>query len=160
MAEDRFTYRAAVYLILEREGRFLLSCRLNTGYGDGKFNLPAGHADGHESMKQAAIREGLEELGIVIEENNLQLVHISHRNYGGSQEHGEVFDFFFHTTSWRGEVHNMEPHKCSALKWCTLEELPPNTMPYIKDTLWAFMTNENLEMKTYNLANCLESDGR
>ena len=149
--EERFTYRAAVYLILEREGRFLLSRRLNTGYADGKYNLPAGHADGRESMKQAAIREGMEELGIVVEEKDLQLVHMTHRYYGGTDEHAEVFDFFFHAQSWRGEIHNMEPHKCSELKWCTFEELPPQTMEYVKDALWAFMSGEGLELKTYPL---------
>lgn len=148
---ERFTYRASVYLILEREGRFLLSRRLNTDYADGFFNLPAGHADGHESMKQAAIREGMEELGIVLEEKDMQLVHMSHRKYGGVSEHAEAFDFFFHAQSWRGNIHNMEPHKCSELKWCTFEELPPNTFEYVKDALWAFMAGDGLELKNYPL---------
>lgn len=157
--EDRFNYRAAVYLILEREGRYLLLCRKGTGFGDGMYNLPAGHADGGETMAQAAAREGLEELGIVIEEQDMKLVHMSHRPYH-SAEKAEVFDFFFTADKWRGEIHNMEPHKCSELKWCTLEELPPSTMPYIKDALWSVMSGQELGLKSYPLNETKTSAGQ
>ena len=34
-----------VYLVLERDGKVLLSLRENTGYEDGKWSLVAGHAE-------------------------------------------------------------------------------------------------------------------
>lgn len=149
---ERFKYIAAVYLILEREGRFLLLCRSGTGYGDGLYNLPAGHMDGGETIEQAAKREALEEIGIVVEEKDLRLVSMSHRYYQSKEgQSSEVFDFFLTTDKWRGEIHNMEPHKCSELKWCTFEELPTTTMPYIKNVLWQYMTSDGFVKLNYDL---------
>lgn len=149
---ERFKYHAAVYLILEREGSFLLLRRRGTNYGDGLYNLPAGHMDGYESIFTATAREALEEIGIVVEEKDLRLVTMAQRFYQGEKgSHAEVFDFFLTADKWRGEIHNMEPHKCSELKWCTFEELPEKTMPYVKDALWRYMTSEGVEMQSYDL---------
>lgn len=42
---------------------------------------------------------------------------------------------FFLVEKWTGEVKNREPEKCDDLTWCRLEDLPDNTIPYIREAL-------------------------
>ncbi len=61
----------AVYLILKREGKILIARRCNTGYQDGNYQLPAGHVDAGELPTEAMIREGNEEIGIVLKKDDV-----------------------------------------------------------------------------------------
>jgi len=65
MAKERFKITPAVYLVLMKENKILLSQRYNTGYFDNHYSFPAGHLDGEETLKQAMVREAKEETGIV-----------------------------------------------------------------------------------------------
>ncbi len=118
----------AVYLILYQEdGKILMGRRFNTGYMDGHYQVPAGHIEVGELPKQTMIREAKEEIGIMLNINNLELVHISYR-----PKHDETdnrVDFFFCATEWLGEVRNLEPHKCDDLIWVHMSELPEMMIP-------------------------------
>jgi len=48
--KEKFMVRAAVYLILVKDGRVLLSRRYKTGWMDGMYSLVAGHIDGNEPV--------------------------------------------------------------------------------------------------------------
>ena len=91
MSDEKFTLRAAVYLILTKDGKTLLSRRFNTNWMDGKYSLIAGHLDGNEKVSDAMIREAMEEAGIKVEKEDLKPVKVLHRN---SKER-EYMDFFF-----------------------------------------------------------------
>ena len=119
-----------VYLLLENEGKFLLSLRHNTGYQDGMYGLVAGHVEENESATQAMIREAKEEIGVVLHPENLSIVHIMHRKTDRNN-----FDIFVLSTSWEGEIINNEPHKCKGLAFHAATNLPPNTLDYIGMTL-------------------------
>ena len=124
--KDRFKLLSAVHLFLIREGSVLLLRRFNTGYEDGKYSVIAGHLDGNEQVKTAAIREAREEAGIVIAPRDLQVVGVMHR-----RSEDERIDFFLAATSWSGEVRNCEPHRCDRLAWFDLDKLPENVVPYV-----------------------------
>jgi hypothetical protein len=47
----------------------------------------------------------------------------------------ERIDFFLVATTWGGTLTNQEPHKCSELRWCALDALPANTIPYVRAAL-------------------------
>jgi hypothetical protein len=47
----------------------------------------------------------------------------------------ERIDYFFECTLWDGTVRNAEPHKCDELKWANIDNLPDNTVDYIKEAL-------------------------
>jgi len=109
--------------------------RKNTGYHDGDFSLPAGHVDGGEKLVDAAIREAKEELGILINSENLNLVHVLHRKSDSDDNSNERIDFYFEATAWQGEITNEESEKCEALKWFDLNDLPVNAIAPVKSVL-------------------------
>jgi 8-oxo-dGTP diphosphatase len=128
--KSRFKLILSIYLILIKDGKILLLRRSNTGYEDGKYGLPAGHADGNETSRKATAREVLEEVGLKIKPNDLKFVHAMHR-----LQNDERIDLFFTADKWKGEPKNMEPEKCDDLGWFPLDDLPDNTIPYIKQAL-------------------------
>lgn len=74
-----FTMPVAVHLFLLRGQEILLLRRYNTGYEDGNYSVPAGHLDGNEEVKAAAIREAKEECGIDLAPADLSLAGVMHR---------------------------------------------------------------------------------
>ena len=57
----------AAHLLVMRGDELLFGRRVNTGFSDGMWHLPAGHLDAGESVTAAAIREAAEEIGIAID---------------------------------------------------------------------------------------------
>jgi ADP-ribose pyrophosphatase YjhB (NUDIX family) len=127
------SFPVAVHLFLLRENQVLLLRRANTGYEDGNYSVVAGHLNGEESVTQAAIREAHEEVGIALRPTDLTVVGVMHR-----VSNDERIDFFLVATTWEGMLTNQEPDKCSELRWCALEALPANTIPYVRTALENF----------------------
>jgi len=130
---ENFMYVGSSYLVLKREGTVLLQRRKNTGYMDGHYGLPSGHLEGGETAREGGSREFKEEIGVEIAPMDLVMVHVMHRK--GSKDSDERIDFFMTTEHFEGEVRNMEPEKCDDLSWFPLIDLPPNTIPYIRQAL-------------------------
>lgn len=81
-------------------------------------------------MKDAGIREGLEEVGVRIDADALTFSTVMHRI-----EDEERVDFFFTVNRWDGEPFNAEPDKCDELRWVGMSALPLNTAPYVRQAL-------------------------
>lgn len=137
--KERFKTIIAVYLIMIRDKKVLLSRRYNTGYFDGSYSLPAGHLEKGETLKETMIREGNEELGIALEADDLKLAHTIFRNIPDN----ERISFFFTAEKWSGEITNMEPEKCDDLEWFSLDELPENMIPYVKEAINFYLNGIN-----------------
>jgi 8-oxo-dGTP diphosphatase len=71
-------------------GSVLLLRRANTGFEDGSYGPVGGHLEGGESVKQTAIRECREEIGVEIDLADLKVVGVTHYN----SPTGEGIDFF------------------------------------------------------------------
>lgn len=121
------------HLILERADDVLLLLRQNTGHCDGYYGLIAGHVEDNESASAAIIREAYEEAGIHLDSRFLKMVYVMHRRTDRFN-----IDLFFTCEKWSGNVMNAEPHKCAALEYFPLKQLPPNTIGYIQEALHAF----------------------
>ena len=128
---ERFKIHIAAYLVLEKDDQILFHKRKNSGYMDGYYSLVAGHLDGAETAKQAIIREANEETGIVLRQEDLQVVHVSHR----FNPHREYIDIYLTASNWEGEITNLEPHKCDGLDWFPKDDLPENIVPEVKAVL-------------------------
>lgn len=124
----------ASYLILEKDNKILLLRRYNTGYEDGNYSLIAGHLEDDESLSQCIIREAKEEAGIDINEEDLKVEYILHRNSGLKKDNQRI-DVFFTSKKWKGNIINKELNKCDDLSWFSKDSLPRNIIPYIKESL-------------------------
>ena len=126
----RTTFPVTVHLFFFRENQILILRRFNTGYADGMYSLPAGHLDGNETVLAAAAREAQEEVGIRLEAEHIHFSSVMHRLDGE-----ERVDFFVEVQEWNGEPVNAEPEKCDDVRWINVDELPANTIPYIRQAL-------------------------
>lgn len=128
--KERFKAVPAVYLFLKRDGKLLLTLRQNTGYKDGEYMVPSGHAEAGETLREACCREVMEEVGVAVSPEDLRLVHTMYRRADDGSDSARA-DFFFEAASWRGEPRNCEPHKCREVAWFPEGRLPPNTVRYL-----------------------------
>lgn len=134
---EKTKFIAAVNLILIQDNKILLSRRYNTGFEDGNYSVIAGHMEANESVAGAMSRESMEEAGIMIKPQELQVVHTMHR----LTSNGDSFNFFLTTNKWSGEPKIMESDKCDDLSWFPINALPPNLVPYIKSGLENYVKN-------------------
>lgn len=126
----RSRFPVAVHLFFFRDDHVLLSRRFNTGWQDGMYSVPAGHVDEGESLTEAAIREAREEVGVQLNPEDIEVIHVMHRK---AEE--ERIDFFLLVRRWMGEPANQEPLKCDDLTWYPLASLPSNVIPYVNQGL-------------------------
>ena len=90
----------------------------------------AGHVEADEEVTAAAAREAREEVGIEIRRDDLHVVGVMHRR---SDE--ERVSFFLTASAWTGSIVNAEPDLCDDLSWRSLDHLPGNTIPYLRQAL-------------------------
>lgn len=125
---ERLKLRVAVYIILLKEDKVLLSRRFNTGWQDGNYGLPSGHLELNETVIEALLRETAEEIGVKLNQEDIKFAHTMHRK-------SIYIDLFFIAKSWVGEPQNMEPNKCDDLHWFPLNALPDNMVPSVKSAI-------------------------
>ena len=126
----RAKFPATVHLFFFRANHILMLRRFNTGYADGQYSVPAGHLDGGETVRAAAAREAKEEVGVKIEADGMTFSTVMHRI-----EDDERVDFFVQVHKWDGEPFNAEPDKCDDLRWVEIDQLPENTVPYVRQAI-------------------------
>lgn len=125
---ERLKVKVAVFLILEKDGKYLFSQRMNTGYRDGFYTFPSGHVDIGEKPLTALVREAKEEILIDINESDLQFVHALF-------ERDNYADYYFKVKKWIGEPINGEPEKCGEIKWTTVAELEGKIVEKVQGAL-------------------------
>ncbi len=112
--------------------------RANTGFEDGNYGLPSGHLDGNETSREGGAREAFEEIGIKIKPEDMEVVHVMHRRAAND----ERIDFFMTATMFEGEPENREPEKCDDLSWFALDNLPSNTIDYVRVAIENALANK------------------
>lgn len=147
---ERYKSLVAVYLILTRKTdngiEILLQKRQNTGHMDGFYTLGVGgHLEKDESIKDAVIREALEEISVKVDNKDLELVTVFNE-----KSNGETYiRFFFHSEKYDGEIKIGEPDKCSELSWHNVNNLPENMGPHLRKEISNFLNNINYEEKGF-----------
>ena len=138
---ERFKMPVAVHLLLINDDKILVIKRINTGYCDNMYSLPAGHVEKGENVREAMIRETKEEINIDVSKN-LKVVQVMNRK-GTDQER---IDYFFLAKKWSGDINNNEKNKCALIKWVPIDKLPQNTIPYVKYAIKMFCQKEKFTM--------------
>ncbi|MFE0133152.1 methyltransferase domain-containing protein [Streptomyces sp. NPDC059037] len=129
-----------VHLILRRGDEVLLARRANTGYGDGLLNVPSGHVEPGEDVREAVLREAREEIGLTLAPADVRAaVVLQHRGPGGNPRIG----WFFEADHGRGGTpFNAEPEKCEELTWHAIDALPDDMVAYCRAGLEAWRAGE------------------
>jgi len=121
----------AVYLIIpDDHNRILMMLREGTGYMDGMWDLPSGHIEPGELPKGAVVRETKEEVGVIVKQRDVALVHTSYRPKHDAT--GNRIDLVFEANKWRGVPRICEPDKCAKISWIHRCRIPRNTVPHVK----------------------------
>lgn len=128
------TYLVVVLILESEEGGVLLGLRQNTQFEDNKWAFPGGHVEEGEEAKEALCREALEEIGVFIHPEELQVVHVYHRAKSIKQDNHYI-DIFMKCNKYNGVIVNKEPEKCGGLKFFPLNNLPENMIEYMKIAL-------------------------
>lgn len=133
---DRFRVVPAAYVFLRHDADVLLQLREGTGFMDGHWAAAAaGHVEADESVLEAACRETLEELGVVIRPEDLRPLTAMHRTQRNHRAIDERVDFFFECRVWEGEPHLVESQKAADLGWFALDVLPFPVVPHEQHVL-------------------------
>ena len=125
--EPRRAVDVAVGVLIDAEGRFLLTSRPEGKVYDGYWEFPGGKLEPGENVEQALRRELHEELGITIgaaQPWKIELV---------DYEHARVRLHFCKVFEWRGEF---EMRERQAMAWQTLPvqvaPVLPGTVPVLQ----------------------------
>ncbi|WP_431910890.1 NUDIX hydrolase [Amycolatopsis thermoflava] len=129
-----------VHVLLVDNGNLLLTRRRDTNPTfNGRWHLPSGKLDAGESVLHAAAREAHEEVGVLIDTEDLHHVHTLHVNGSGVEPR---LGLFFLATHWAGTPANREPDKCSAIDWFPLDNLPADLIDYPAAGIRAYLTGQ------------------
>ncbi len=123
-----FLLNISVFVLIHQGSSILLLHRKNTGWQDNKWSLPAGRHDGGEPLPEAAARELLEETGLIVQPENLEMVHLQHHKIG--RDGKEWLGVFFCASSWTGTPTLLEPDKHDAVAW--FDVLPDTMVDYVR----------------------------
>ncbi|HSX16262.1 MAG TPA: NUDIX domain-containing protein [Candidatus Saccharimonadales bacterium] len=138
MAEERFTTRVAVFVIVRNDkGEILLHQRAPGRYLAGYWDFPSGHGERDESLVQSAVRELKEEVDLDGRVEDLRLVHIE-------QYFVEVnyLNFVFALDKWSGTPRICEPDKCSAIGWFAPDALPEKCVNAVQAAAMSGFTDQ------------------
>ncbi|TLP97072.1 NUDIX domain-containing protein [Nesterenkonia salmonea] len=93
-------------------------------------------------MSQCGVRETREELGVVVNEEDLVPLTVMHRTGANGQAIDERVDFFFAVQHWVGEPKIQETDKAEELRWAEPTALPSPIVPHERFVLerWAQAT--------------------
>lgn len=112
-------YWACYAIIKNRKWEILFQKRKNTGFRDWEYQLPAGHIEWKESMKDCIKRELKEELWIDVKNIDLEINHISHRVSSDRIS----FDVYQTVKKYSWILKNIEIEKCSELRFFNLKNI-------------------------------------
>lgn len=130
-----------VHLVLLRDGCILMGERRNTEFASGQFHVPAGRLEMDETIVDGLIREALEETGITIRSDDVDLAHVMH--FRGKSDRLSIF---FTVRRWVGDIENREPDKCAGWSWISVDALPTNTVPYARKAIAEIVAGKRLSV--------------
>ncbi|MFJ6123564.1 NUDIX hydrolase [Streptomyces griseoviridis] len=123
-----------VHLYLEdAHGRILLGLRHpDSAYAGNTWHFLAGHCEREEAIN-CLIREAEEEAGLVIEPNDVELVHLVH--VVDSPSARPRIGLIFRARTWSGTPTVREPDRCVEWRFWNPKDLPDAVVPYTRQAV-------------------------
>ena len=123
-------------ILLNSNDEVLLGKRIGDRRGSESWSLIGGKLKRGESIEDTAQRELKEELGIKVAQEDIHTI-----NFSTSIDSDGTQFILVGTVvnSWQGQIKNMEPEKCSELKFFSLDNLPENMFYATKSNLDLFV---------------------
>lgn len=133
---DFYGRPAAVYVIVRDLNKILMLRRVGP-WKPGEYVPPSGHVEAKETMRSAARRELMEEVGLDVKEEDLVFKFVTHRHPGPDEvDDREYLDFYFEATRYSGDSENMEPDKHSEMIWMDREDFDEYpVVDYVKQSI-------------------------
>ena len=128
----KFKVSLKVRLILYDKGNILLLKQRKPKGGN--YTLVGGTIERRELAKQTLVRESYEEAGLILNEKDLQLVHVIQK----IRENEQRIVLYFKTYRWEGELKARETHKFKSVEWFPLDDLPQNLTKTVRQVLTAY----------------------
>ncbi len=123
--------KVGIGVLIFRDQKLLLGKRQNN-HGALTWGPPGGHLEFGESFEACAIRETLEETGLLL--SSPQFVTLTNDIFTAENKH--YVSIFLSTQLPIGqEVKNLEPEKLLVWEWFNLNELPENLFLPLKNLL-------------------------
>ena len=138
----KHNFRLAVNLVVSKDDKVLLMRRYNTGWNDGMYALMGGHVEDSENIFDTAVREAKEELGIIVNAENLKPLF-------SMQVSPDHVYFYFGCSEFENEPKIMEPDQCDDLQYFDTKHLPDNLIEADKKALEEIFKNKTSTFTTF-----------
>ncbi|MET8570143.1 NUDIX domain-containing protein [Streptomyces sp. NPDC004783] len=127
-----------VHLYLrDEQGRILLGLRHpDSAYAGGTWHFLAGHCE-RESAITCLVREAKEEAGLIIDPEEVELVHLVH--LVDSPGTPPRMQLVFRARAWSGAPENLEPDRCVEWRWWDPLRLPTEVVPYTRQAITSIL---------------------
>ncbi len=116
-------------LIYNNSNDKILFGKRKGAHGSNFYAPPGGHLEFGEKIFQCAKREVLEEVGVELK----NLIELGFTNDKFDKEDKHYITILVKAQISSGEIKNMEPHKCEAWDWYSLDKLPKELFIPIKN---------------------------
>jgi len=128
--------KVGLSVIIIRDKKILLGKRLNTETFPDTLAYPGGRMDYGDTPEQSAVREVLEETGMIIEEKDLEFLRICPEYFPEDNRH--YVSLVFLCKKFKGDPELKEPDKCKGWEWFSPDELPENTFWAVRESIEMF----------------------
>ena len=143
--ENKYQYpRVGIGVMLfNNDGKILLGKRKGS-HGAGEYSFPGGHLENGENLPACAMREVIEETGIVIHEIEFQFVQNTYKYKPKHYVHIGVIAKVLH-----GDPVLREPDKCEGWDWYDLYNLPKPIFELAKIAIDSYKKMPNVKGKLF-----------
>lgn len=117
----------------DEQGRILLGLRHpDSAFAPEAWHFLAGHCE-REAAVSCLVREAQEEAGLIIEPDDVELVHVVH--HVDSPTARARIALVFQAHAWSGTPQLLEPDRCVAWQWFSTQDLPAKVVPYTRQAI-------------------------
>lgn len=143
--EEKQRPKVGVGVMILKEGKVLLGRRNDDAkkassdlHGEGTWTMPGGKLDFKETVNDGAVREVLEETGIKMDKEKMQVISVADEIV--PDNHYVTIGFL--CEDFEGEPKVMEPEEIVEWKWYDIINLPERVFPPSAKMIKAYLNNK------------------